>query len=335
MSEKTKAPVRSLDVARLAGVSRSAVSRTYTPGAYVSEQTRNKVLTAAEVLGYAPNVLARSLITKRTGIVGIVSTDLDNPFYAALLQRLGTALQSVGLAPLLLFGDETSTDPQITQMMSYRVDGLVMTNATLSSRMAARFARNDRPIIAVNRYMAQQEITSITCDNVAGMGLVVDHLVGLGCRRIAFVAGNPDASSSRDREAGFLRRMAFHGLSPTEIVIGHYTHEGGALAARRILAAQTPPDAIACANDLMAFSVMDVARNAFGISIPEQLRVTGFDNSGLADWSSHALTSVDQNIAAMVELAVDCVVSGLARKPTPPRHIAVPGRLVVRASTVG
>ncbi|MEZ5834856.1 MAG: LacI family DNA-binding transcriptional regulator [Geminicoccaceae bacterium] len=200
--------MRSIDVARLAGVSRSAVSRSYTPGAYVSDETRRKVLEAAEALGYHPNALARSLITRRTGIIGIVSTDLDNPFYAALLQALSMRFQAEGLAPLLLFGDETSTDRQITQLLSYQVDALVMTNATLSSAMAARFARIDKPVVAINRYMAQEEITSITSDNHEAAGQVADHFVSLGCRRIAFLAGKPDASSSRDREAGFMRRLA-------------------------------------------------------------------------------------------------------------------------------
>ncbi|TYB90148.1 LacI family DNA-binding transcriptional regulator [Oceaniovalibus sp. ACAM 378] len=336
MIRKTKVQIRSLDVARLAGVSRSAVSRTYTTGAYVSEETRQKVLSAAEMLGYAPNALARSLITKRTGIVGIVSTDLDNPFYAALLQQLGTALQDAGLAPLLLFGDENSTDQQITQMMSYRVDALAMTNATLSSRMAARFAASDKPIVAINRYLAQEEITSITCDNADGAAKVVDHLVEIGCRKIAFVAGHPDASSSRDRESGFLRQMAQHGLSPTLIAVGDYTHYGGAEAARRILGAGKTPDAIACANDLMAFGVMDVARNTFGINIPGQLKVTGFDNSSLADWPSHALTSVDQNVAKMVQLAVALILAGITGTPqATPSHLQISSRLVLRASTIG
>ncbi|WP_226781388.1 LacI family DNA-binding transcriptional regulator [Oceaniglobus trochenteri] len=334
MKGKSGSQVRSLDVARLAGVSRSAVSRAYTPGAYISDETRARVLHAAETLGYSPNAMARSLITRRTGIVGVVSTDLDNPFYAALLQKLGTALQKAGLAPLVLFGDENSTDHHITQMMSYRVDALVMTNATLSSRMAVRFAAQDKPIIAINRLMAQDEITSITCDNRSGMQSVVDHLADLGCRRIAFVAGHPDSSSSRDREDGFLRQMAARGLSPAGIVTGHYTHDGGAAAARQILGGDTLPDAIACANDMMAFAVMDVARKEFGLRIPRQVKVTGFDNSGLADWSSHALTSVDQNVDEMIALAVEHIGAAVRLEPRAPHHIEVPARLVIRASSV-
>lgn len=331
--DKPKVRVRSLDVARLAGVSRSAVSRTFTPGAYVSPETRAKVLAAAEALGYQPNALARSLITRRTGIIGIVSTDLDNPFYAELLQALSQRLQDENLASLLLFGDETSTDRQITQLLSYQVDALVMTNATLSSVMAARCAQIDKPVVAINRYIAQQEITSITCDNVGSAATVADHLVAMGCTRIAFVAGKPDASSSRDREAGFLRRLAQLGRSVVAHETGGYTHTGGVDAARRLLSRPDRPDGVFCANDMMAFGVMDAARDEFGLRIPEDLKVCGFDNSSLASWSSYNLTSVDQDIAAMVETSVMHIVASLSGAAREARHLEVAGRLMVRHSS--
>ena len=237
-------------MAQLAGVSRSAVSRTFTSGAYVSSETRSKVLRAAEALGYEPNALARGLITQRTGIVGIVSTDLDNPFYATLLQALGEGLQARGLAPLLLFGDQHWTDRQIAQLLSYQVDALVMTNATLSSKMAARCARSDRPVVAINRYLPHQDITSITCDNRGSAAAVADHLVALGCRRLAFVAGIPDASSSRDRErascAGSARRAApwWRTRRVTTLTTAGSRRRGGCCrltgAARRDLLRQRP-----------------------------------------------------------------------------------------------
>ena len=330
---KQKTQARSIDVARLAGVSRSAVSRSYTPGAYVSDETRRKVLEAAEALGYHPNALARSLITRRTGIIGIVSTDLDNPFYAALLQALSMRFQAEGLAPLLLFGDETSTDRQITQLLSYQVDALVMTNATLSSAMAARFARIDKPVVAINRYMAQEEITSITSDNHEAAGQVADHFVSLGCRRIAFLAGKPDASSSRDREAGFMRRLAQLGHPLIAHDVGNYHHLGGVEAARRLLRREVRPDAIFCANDLMAFGVMDVARGEFGLRIPQDLKVCGFDNSGMASWPAYDLTTVDQGMETMVETTVQHIRDCLAGQLPSTRHLEVAGRVIIRGST--
>ena len=202
MSKERNHRVRSVDVAKLAGVSRSAVSRTFTPNAYVSPETREKVLKASEALGYHPNVLARSLITRRSGIVGVVSTDLDNPFYAEILQKIALSLQEHDLASLLMFGDERSTDQQISRLLSYQVDAIVVTNAVLSSELTARLSRVKLPVIAVNRYFPQDWVTSITCDNKSAAKLMANHLVAQGCKRIVFIAGKHDASSSVDREAG-------------------------------------------------------------------------------------------------------------------------------------
>ncbi len=335
MGQEKSSRVRSIDVARLAGVSRSAVSRAFTSNAYVSPETREKVLRAAEVLGYHPNVLARSLITRRSGIVGVVSTDLENPFYAAILQKISVSFQNQGLASLLLFGDEHSTDQQVSQLLSYQVDAIVVTNAVLSSELTARLSLVKLPVVAVNRYFPQDWVTSITCGNKTAAASIANHLVAMGCKRIAFVAGKPGASSSVDREAGFLRGLALHGIAPVAIEVGNYSHDGGAEAAMRILSAGIRPDGVFCANDLMAFGFMDTARSKFGLRIPDDLRVAGFDNSSLASWPTYELTSVDQNIDEIVRLAVEEVMGRLNGGDSGTRHIEVPGQLCLRPSTLG
>lgn len=335
MGQEKNNRVRSIDVARLAGVSRSAVSRTFTQDAYVSPETREKVLRAARALGYHPNVLARSLITRRSGIVGVVSTDLENPFYAAILQKIGLSLQNLGLASLLLFGDEHSTDQQVSQLLSYQVDAIVVTNAVLSSELTARLSQVKLPVVAVNRYFPQDWVTSVTCGNKASAMAVAEHLVGVGCKQIVFVAGKRDASSSMDREAGFLRGLALCGIAPIALDAGDYTYDSGAEAARRILSMGIRPDGVFCANDLMAFGFMDIARSRFGLQVPGDMRIGGFDNSSLASWPTYELTSVDQNIDEMVRLAIDEVVSRLNGEDSGTRHIEVPGRLLIRRSTAG
>jgi DNA-binding LacI/PurR family transcriptional regulator len=327
--------VRSIDVARLAGVSRSAVSRTFTPNAYVSPETREKVLKASDALGYHPNVLARSLITRRSGIIGVVSTDLDNPFYADILQKISIGLQNEGLASLLLFGDERSTNQQISQLLSYQVDAIMVTNAVLSSELTARLSRVKLPVIAVNRYFPQDWVTSVTCDNKTSATAMADHLVTQGCKRIVFVAGKQDASSNIDRESGFLRGLAERGIAPIALESGDYSHDGGAEAARRLLSSDVRPDGVFCANDMMALGFMDVARTRFGIRIPEDMRIAGFDNSALASWPTYELSSVDQNVDEMVRLAIDEVSRRLAGEDTNSRHIEVQGKLCLRRSTLG
>lgn len=337
MTETTKlaGKVSSSDVAKLAGVSRSAVSRTFTPGAYVSADTRAAVMRAADLLGYRPNMMARSLMTNRTNLVGIITTHLGNPFYAMLLEGLVEALQGKGLAALTFIADETSNDEQISRLLSYQVDALVLTNTSLSSAMAMRCTQGATPVIAINRYIESEQITSITCNNVAAGADVADLFLDMGRTRIAFMAGEVDTSSSRDRERGFVHRLSERGASLHRRAVGNYDHDDGALAARRLLQGRSRPDAAFCANDLMAFAMLDVARKEFGLKIPDDLMVVGFDNSEVAAWPAYRLTSVDQNIAGMIEVAVGEIINAISGTAARGRHLQVAGSLVQRESTRG
>jgi DNA-binding LacI/PurR family transcriptional regulator len=332
-TSKVGGKVSSTDVAKLAGVSRSAVSRTFTPGAYVSAETRAAVTRAADLLGYRPNMMARSLITNRTNIVGIITTHLGNPFYATLLEGLIEALQSKGLAALTFIADETSNDEQISRLLSYQVDALVLTNTSLSSAMAMRCSQGATPVVAINRYFESEQITSVTCDNAAAGARVADLFMDKGRERIAFMAGEVDTSSSRDRERGFVHRLSERGGNLFRRVVGNYDHDEGAIAARRMLGDATLPDAIFCANDLMAFATLDVARKEYGLSIPDDLVVVGFDNSEVAEWPAYRLTSVDQNIAGMIEVAVGEIAAAISGPILRGRHLQVAGSLVEREST--
>ncbi|BCP52257.1 transcriptional regulator [Kaistia sp. 32K] len=333
MSERRDTRVRSIDVARLAGVSRSAVSRTFTPNAYVSPETRSKVLKAAAALNYHPNAMARSLITQRSGIIGIVSADLQNPYYAKILEVLGGALRDTGLAPLVLFGDETSSKSQVAQLLSYQVDALVIINA-VTSTLTENISRMKVPVVAVNRYFRHDWVTSITCDNQHAAELVGNHLLDQGCTRIGLVAGNSDASSGTDRETGFLRALAKRGVAPVVVENGDYTHDSGVAIARKLFGSGASMDAIFCCNDLMAIGLMDVARSEFGLRVPDDLLVAGFDNSVVGAWQSYRLTSVDQNVEQMVELAVHYIQRALEDDGKEAgQFFQVQGKLVVREST--
>lgn len=325
--------IGSADVARLAGVSRSAVSRTFTPGAYVSDETRAKVLQAAETLGYQPNVLARSLTTNRTNIIGVIASDLENPFYASLLQELINRLQTRGLAPLVLPAGDVDNDGIVTRLLAYQVDGIIVTNARLSSRRIENFAKANKPIIMLNRYTDMDGVTAVTCDNIASSAQVADLLVNMGRKNIAFIAGLPDTSSSRDRERGFTERLAQRGVPLFKSVIGFYSHSGGSAATRKLFLEGSRPDAIFAANDLMAFAAIEVIQKEFGLKIPEDVCVIGFDNSQSASWLSYQLTSVDQNAPRMVDVAVDEIVERLSGEKPKMRHYNVIGKIVLRNST--
>lgn len=326
-------PSRSIDVAKLAGVSRSAVSRTFTEGAYVSPETREKVLKAAAMLDYSPNVIARSLTMQRTNIIGIVTTDLQNSFYAQLLEEMSRRLQAKGFATLLIVTDREDSDAGIAKLLSYQVDAVILSAVMLSSRMTARCQQWGRPVVLVDRYIESDSITSISGSNTLGAARVADLLVTAGHNRVAFMSGYPDTSSSRDRERGFRDQLARRGLLLYASESGDYTHEGAVQATRRLLGMSPRPDAVFCANDLMAMAALDVIRTEFNLSVPDDIAVVGYDNSARGAGPGYQLTSVEQNVPIMAEMAVDAVIRRVTHPAEPVEHLSTPSDLVLRSTT--
>ena len=326
--------VGSHDVARLAGVSRSAVSRAFTPGAYIAPETRRKVMEAAELLNYRPNAIARSLSKKRSGLVGLIGASLDNPFYAQLLAALGSELQEHGYATLLLVARTENLDDLIPQLLSYQVDGVILPAVHLSSQMAVELEKSGRPVVLVNRYLQEEIVSSVSGDNRGGGRVVGEMLARAGHQRIAFMAGETDTSSSRDRLEGFRDGLAAHGRSIYASDVGQYRHAEAIEATRRLLSLSPRPDAIFCANDVMAMAALEIARVEFGLSIPDQLAIVGYDNSDQAGWPPYQLTSVDQHLGEMARLSVDLLMAKLASGDGTVEHRVVPATLIRRATTL-
>lgn len=334
-----KAAVTSFDVARVAQVSQSAVSRTFTPGASVSDATRRRVLEAARKLGYRPNAHARSLITRRSRIIGLVLSYLENLFYPGALQRLAERLQADGYHVLLFVNDTPNADDLVTEILRYHVDGIVLTATTLSSGLAQRCASANIPVVLFNRVMAQasaatHSVSSVRSDNVSGGRALAHFLADAGHRRVAFVAGNEESSTNLERERGFREGLTERGLRIWARGVGNYDFEQAKGAARELFGtAAERPDAVFVASDHMAFAVMDTLRFELGLRIPEDVSVVGFDDVPQAAWPSYALTTYRQPVQPMV----DAVVSLLRRQlhddeVAPPEDVVFPGELVVRGS---
>ncbi len=320
------------DVARLARVSQSAVSRAFTEGASISDRMREKVMTAAAELGYRPNLLARSLIKGRSNIIGVGMGNLENPFFMSALDALSTRLAAAG-KHLLVFTAQLNSqvDAQIDHLLKYRVEALVLLSTTLSSSLAVECRSAGIPVVLFNRRAGQDDgIDSVTGDNHGGAREIARHLLTQGYRRLAFMAGWPDSSTSHDREAAFVSCLAEHGVEPPLRAVGHFQRAGAIAAARELLARPDRPDAIFCANDLMAFATIDVARSEFGLAIGRDLGVAGFDDIAMAAWPAFDLTSYSQPLEAMADRAVAMLI---AETPLPATRAVLPGELRVRSST--
>lgn len=328
----SNAKVTSSDVAQLARVSQSAVSRAFSPGASVSDKMRDRVLAAAEQLGYRPNAIARAMISGRSRLIAVLVAYLDNQFYPVVLEQLSRALQERGYHVLLFMTDPGNQDFVVQKMLQYQVEGIVMASATLSSSLALECGKTGVPVIQFNRYVPSSPTSSVTTDNIEGARLLAHFLVAGGHERICFIAGHEDSSTSRDREAGFYKGLAECGMAAAGRAVGSYTFAGAEAAARALFAERAKPDAIFVANDHMAFSVMDLLRGEMGLRIPEDVSIVGYDDVPEAGWAGYALTTVAQPAGAMVEATVSILLEQVEKRVVTRRAAVLPARLVVRAS---
>ena len=326
--------VTSLDVAKRAGVSQSAVSRVFTPGASASKHTIEKVRRAAAELGYRPNVLARSLITGRSRIIGLVVAYLENYFYPEVVERLSVALQEQGYHVLVFMAAPTVGDVEgvLQEILDYQVDGIVLASVSMSSVLAEQCQSLDIPVVLFNRDQDDSRLSSVTTDNRAGGRALADLLVSLGHQRIAYIAGFEGASTQRDRELGFREGLAAAGQELFARGVGNFQHPLAQEAARRMFDCTTPPDAVFVCNDHMAFAVMDVLRFELGLRIPEDVSVVGFDDVPPAAWPAYNLTTFRQRVNRMVAETVSTLIDRIEAKNAEPRRVKIDGALIVRKS---
>ncbi len=298
--------VTSFDVAALAGVSQSVVSRAFTPGTSIAAATRDKVLEAAHKLNYVPNSIASSLTTNRSNIVAIVLGDLDNPFYVQVFKEFSQRLQDRGRQMLSFTLPATgNTDDAIRQVLRYQVDGLILTSAQLSTRMISFCQDRGIRVVLFNRYIPMSDIPSVRCDNVGGARMLAERLLAANARTFAIITGDPKGTTSQDRMRGFVERLLDAGIRRADILSlpGHATYAGGASAIRQLMeqVGDRLPDAIFGINDAMAMGAIDELRFSFGKAVPEDVMMVGFDGIPEAARIPYRLTTVRQPLAAMVE----------------------------------
>lgn len=330
---RTPDKITSADVARLAGVSQSAVSRVFTPGASASPKTMAKVRAAAERLGYRPNVLARAMITGRSRIIGLVVAYLENQFYPVALERLSSALQDRGYHILIFMAGNGAENVEqvVGELLDYQVDGIITASVAMTNDLTLRCQAAGIPVVMFNRGQNDPRLSEVTSDNRAGGRKVAEFLIAGGHRRIAHIMGWQGSSTGRDRAEGFREGMAAAGLEPFAMIDGEYSRERAAEVAREMCSGAVRPDAIFVGNDHMAFAVMDELIHGLGLRIPEDVSIVGYDDVPIAAWPAYRLTTIRQPVNHMVRCAVDALL-GQIEGNTEPRHFRIDGPLVVRRS---
>lgn len=326
--------VTSLDVAARAGVSQSAVSRVFS-GASASKATKEKVRRAAGELGYRPNVLARSLITGRSKVIGLVVGYLDNQFYPDALERFSRLLQERGYHILIFLAkglDEVAAQEVMGELLDYQVDGIIAASVGLSDQLTRRCDEAGIPVVLFNRGHPDPRLARVTSANVAGARRVAEFLVAGGHKRIAHVQGWMGSATGQERDAGFRAGLAAAGIEPWALGDGMYTREDAARVTREMFAGRLGPDAIFVGNDHMALAVLDTLRFELGLLVPGDVSVVGYDDAAPAAWPSYDLTTVRQPSGRMVEATVDMLLEMIDDKGRKPEKIEIEGPLILRGS---
>jgi DNA-binding LacI/PurR family transcriptional regulator len=299
----------------------------------VSAKSREAVLQAIEELGYRPNVIARSLVQRRTRILGVMVSDLRNPFFGEVVSGIQVRAEELGYRVLFNTGDRVPNleEAAVESLLELRADGLILAAPRVGDEFIERTCRAV-PVVVLNRDTSATCSDSVTNDNIAGAGLAVEHCVTLGHTRIAHIDGGAGAGAGVRRE-GYLQAMRRLGLERNILTVeGAFTENGGYVAARALLERSPVPTAIFAANDICAIGAMRALEEA-GLRTPADVSVVGYDNTSLAALRQVSLTSVHQFGADIGRLGVECLFERMEGTRSNPRHEVVAPTLVVRATT--
>jgi LacI family transcriptional regulator len=335
--ESIPEPVRLRDVAAAAGVSLSTASRVLSGAANASPGAVAAVLAASERLNYRPNLVARGLRARTTGLAGIIVPGIGNPFFAALVEALESALREAGLDMILGdSGGPPEEEPQRLQtLVDRQVDGLIMIPAGHhSSALGAHRASTAVPIVQIDRQVDGFSADYVGVDNRLGIRLAVEHLAGLGCRTLGFASDDATSSTGRSRYEAMRSIVAqFTDVTLGPVLHGTFTVAFGVEAARELLTLDPLPDAVVCGSDLIALGLVREFRAA-RIAIPDQMKVTGFDGILFSELCDPPLTTVNQPVQDIADEAVRLLQARMRGDRTPAQRIEIAPSLVVRQSTL-
>jgi len=286
------------------------------------------VIAAARELGYFPNAMASGLITKRSNLVAVIISNLTNLYYPEVLAEITRRLSERGIRVLLFtLQAESEVDAMLDQVWRYRVDGAIVA-ARLSAEQLREFGRHRVPVVLYNRFGEGEPVPSVCCDSLGGEKLLVERLVAAGHRAFGIISGPDDSYVSQERVRGAQECLKAFGHTAA-LVKGSFDYESGRAGLRALMAATDRKlDALICANDLMAIGAIDCARGEFGMALPRDLSIVGFDGVAPATWVSYHLSTVRQPVRRMTEAAVAMLIERIDDPALPPEVRTFSGTLI-------
>lgn len=326
------------DLARMAGVHPSTVARVLNddPQQRVSEEVRARIIALAREQGYQPNHLARSLRTKRSFVIGTVIPDIANPFFAILFRGIEDALAASGYSVIMANTDDEAQREQrsITMLRGRQVDGLIIATARREDPTIDALAAAGFPFVLVNRHTDPITSNAVVPDDFAGAATAVEHLIALGHRRIAHIAGSDEMSTGHSRRQGYLEALRRYHLPVDEALImrGNFRAPGGYEAMRQLLDLPQPPTAVFAVNDLAAVGAIQAIEDA-GLQSPRDISIVGFNDLSTVIGTTRLLTTVRLPLHDMGIAAAERLLALTNGEMVSPEPMVIPVELVIRQST--
>jgi len=324
------------DIARVAGVAPSTVSKALNGSMEVSETTRANVTAVASRLGYRPNSIARSLKVRRTHTLGVITNDREGAFTTAMVHGLADVASSHSFGVFLCnsYGGFAKERQHIELLLDRQVDGIIMTGFKVEQRGAPAAPTRDVPLVYLYSYTSATDSPCILPDDEGGARLAAEHMIGLGRKRIAFLNGPPSYEATHLRLAGYRSALQEHGLPAETGLIetaADWNQDSGFRLAQQLMAQPARPDAILCANDDLAAGAI-LGLSELGLKVPRDIAIVGFDDRPFAAHLPIPLTTVALPLIEMGEVAAKKMFDALSGEQIENELIRVPCQLIIRAS---